>query len=193
MKLNSKKIAITGTIGAGKSTVCSILKNLGEICISCDEINKELLLSKNYLSGLKVIFPEAFINGILDKNCIKEIIYNSEKKRLELNLYSHKKIEEKMLEEIDKIDAKKRIFVEIPLLNQTDFCKHFDEIWVIMSSKDNKINRIISRDNCTKEFAQKMLIAQVDDFNFPISTKIVYNDGSLDELKQTILTLLKNG
>ena len=193
MKLNSKKIAITGTIGAGKSTVCSILKNLGEICISCDEINKELLLSKNYLSGLKVIFPEAFINGILDKNCIKEIIYNSEKKRLELNLYSHKKIEEKMLEEIDKIDAKKRIFVEIPLLNQTDFCKYFDEIWVIMSSKDNKINRIISRDNCTKEFAQKMLIAQVDDFNFPISTKIVYNDGSLDELKQTILTLLKNG
>ena len=41
------KVAITGGIGSGKSTVLRIIKELGYPCFSCDEIYKDVLISKN--------------------------------------------------------------------------------------------------------------------------------------------------
>ena len=37
------KIAVTGTIGSGKSTVCAYLKELGYDVFDCDEVNRDLL------------------------------------------------------------------------------------------------------------------------------------------------------
>ena len=50
------KIAITGTIGSGKSTVASYLRNKGYFVFDCDEVNRELLNSDVLID----YFPECY-------------------------------------------------------------------------------------------------------------------------------------
>ena len=44
-----KKIAITGGIGSGKSTVLSIIKNADYPVFSCDEISKKVIVDDKYI------------------------------------------------------------------------------------------------------------------------------------------------
>ena len=48
------RIAITGIIGSGKSTVINLLREVGEICVSADEINAE---NSRYVSAIFEAIP----------------------------------------------------------------------------------------------------------------------------------------
>ena len=72
MNQNKTNIAITGQIGSGKSTVCNILREIGEECLDCDEINRKLLQNTEYLIGLKRLFPSVFYNDVFCKNKLKD-------------------------------------------------------------------------------------------------------------------------
>ena len=61
------KVAITGGIGSGKSTVSDMLRKMGKTVYDADKINAELLTDESYLEKLRANFPEAFTNGEFDK------------------------------------------------------------------------------------------------------------------------------
>ena len=189
MNQNEKIIAITGGIGTGKSEVCNILEDSGEICISCDKLNAELLKSREYLDGLNAIFPGAFNNGKLNKSILKEYIAYSDEKRKALNKYSHEKIKLKLINEIEKINNK-RLFVEVPLLNQTDYADLFNEIWVVTNNKRTRIERIKTRDGIDEKYAERLIDIQPENYDFKIKTLIIYNEGDLEELKKNVFALL---
>ena len=81
--MSERKIAISGTIGSGKSTVLNYLKTKGYKVFSCDEYNAFLLKEGNegYLK-VRETFPEVFNNNELDKKKLSSIIFNSELKRI---------------------------------------------------------------------------------------------------------------
>jgi dephospho-CoA kinase len=188
MKRN-ERIAITGGIGSGKSFVADILSGMGENCISCDDLNAGLLAEKEYLAGLRKIFPDAFIGDVLDKAAVKKEIFSSEEKRRAVNEYAHKKIKERMLAEMEKYSG--RIFVEVPILNQTDFDVIFDRIWVVESEKNKRVERIMKRDGVNAEFAEKQIFAQPEKYDFRVKTEFIHNDGNAENLKNQINALLR--
>lgn len=190
MKQNKKIIAVTGIIGSGKSTVLSVLQSIGEYTLSCDEINRELLYNEEYLKGLEILFPKAFTSGKLDKSAIRNAIFHNEEEREKLNSYAHKKIKEKLIEEIEKSPSS-RVFVEIPLLNQVDFVDLFDEIWVIKATENVRIERIIKRDNISKEEAISKIKTQNELFDFKQKTIYIYNDTNTQNLAKEIRELIK--
>ena len=190
MKQNKKIIAVTGIIGSGKSTVLSVLQSIGEYTLSCDEINRELLYNEEYLKGLEILFPKAFTSGKLDKSAIRNAIFHNEEEREKLNSYAHKKIKEKLIEEIEKSPSS-RVFVEIPLLNQVDFVDLFDEIWVIKATENLRIDRIIKRDNISKEEAISKIKTQNELFDFKQKTIYIYNDTNTQNLAKEIRELIK--
>lgn len=190
MNRNKILIAITGGIGSGKSEVCNILIKHGEKCISCDKINAELLLSEDYLSGLKAIFPDAFCNGKLNKKILKEYVAYSAEKRKALDRYAHEKIKEKMLEEVRASECE-RVFIEVPILNETDYAALFDKIWVITSNYDVRCQRVTMRDNVNVDFAAAIINAQKNDYDFGDKTVIIPNDGDVLTLEKTVLSLIE--
>jgi len=130
---NSLAIGITGILGSGKTTVAKILKKMGFKVVSCDEIVHKLLNKKNIIKKFgEILGNEVIKNNKIDKEKVREIIFNNSEKKKEIENILHPEVFKKIKKEI--IDTKKKggiIFIEIPLLFETKSEKLFDKIMVV--------------------------------------------------------------
>lgn len=185
-----KKIAVTGGIASGKSVVCDIIENLGYTVIYTDKINSELLADAEYQKKLTLIFPSAIKNGIVDKKYIRNEILQDDSKRLALNALAHSEIKTRVLNMLEKVDAK-AIFVEIPLIVESGMKDYFDQIWCVVADINTKIKRIEQRDNVSSLDAQKIIQCQKKDSELiSIADIVIENNGDLNKLKEEVGILI---
>ena len=188
-----KKIAITGGIGSGKSTIAKFIATAGYPVFSCDQVNKELLKDKDYLLQLSKVFPNAFVQGELDKNLLAELVFQSKDGVEKMNAFSHPKIMDRLLENMNNANAN-IVFAEVPLLFEGGFENLFDEIIVVMRSKQNRIDSVCSRDKISQESVKARMCAQFDYDNarFEETEKIhiIHNDKDIGELDRETKVLL---
>lgn len=157
-------LGITGSSGAGKSTVCEILeKKYKSQTINADKIAKQL--SRKGTSYLKEII-QSFGNDILLKNGelnrkkLANIIYSNSSKRDKLNNITFKYIKNEIKSQIKKSNSN-IIAIDAPLLLEANLQEICDKtIAVISEDRDLQIQRIIKRDNIDKEHAIARLNAQ---------------------------------
>ncbi|MBC7088405.1 MAG: dephospho-CoA kinase [Tissierellales bacterium] len=202
MKQNRAKIiGITGGIATGKSTVVKILKSMNFIVIEADEISKEVVKKgKPGLTKIVEKFGENILleDGELNRKKLGEIIFNNEDKRKELNEIMHpiiiKEILDRLKSYIFKYDI---IFIDMPLLFETkellsDMGLYFDEIWLVYCDEDVQLNRLMKRENIEFDYALKKIKSQLDsNYKKKYSDKIIYNNGSLEELEKTVIDMVK--
>ena len=160
-------VGITGSIGSGKSTVCKIIQSLNYPLIDCDVISHEILNDK--ATGYNQVL-EAFSTAILDDNQminrqkLGEIVFGDSNKRQTLEGILHPLIKQRIKAIIaDSID--KVIFMECPLLFETDFHELCDYTVVVYVDLDNQIWRVMKRDNV----------------DFPTALNRIYTQMSLSE------------
>lgn len=173
------KIAITGTIGSGKSTVASYLRNKGHFVFDCDEVNRELLNS----DILVEYFPECYDDGLLDKKKLANIVFNDEKKRLLLESIMHPLILERMEEESKKYDP---FFAEVPLLFEVNWDKYFDMVLLVVVDEAIALNRLMNRGLSIEESKQRIKNQMSIKEKIERSDVIIYNDSSLFSLYEKI-------
>lgn len=180
------KIGITGGIASGKSTVVSFLKKRYKV-IEADLIAKDLMKIGNI--NYKNIVDEfscniLLANGEIDKKKLGEIIFNDANKRELLNNITHKNIFDKMKEEILK--SEEICFVDIPLLFESKkegLYIDFDEIWLVSVDRKVQIERLMKRDNISKEYAKNKIDSQMDlNEKIRLSDRVIPNNGSINEL-----------
>ncbi|HOM27717.1 MAG TPA: dephospho-CoA kinase, partial [bacterium] len=133
-------VGITGILGSGKTTITEILRKWKFKVISCDEIVHNLWKRNNILKKIKKIFGEDIEkDGRINKEKVREIIFTDAIKKRQLENLLHPMV----FDEINKniFDTKKNggiIFIEIPLLFETNSEKLFDKI-IVVSAPQKKI------------------------------------------------------
>ena len=171
-----KVIGLTGAIASGKSTVSSKLQQLGYKIIDCDKINHEILKQNNI--GYSAVVKE-FGEDILDENKeinrkeLGKVIFNNSKLKEKLNQILHPLIKDIVIKEIEQLDG--LIFLDCPLLFETDFHKLCDLTIVVYVNLDTQIQRLMSRDNVTFPEALKKIYAQM-----PLEDKLTLADFVVD-------------
>lgn len=195
-----KKIAITGGIGSGKSLAVECIRELGYSAFSCDEIYRELLFDKEYISKIKALFPSACKGENLNRAELGRIIFEDKNARARLNSISHPLIMKRLFAYMDKCDET-LVFAEVPLLFEGGFQLLFDAILVITRPLSERVQAICERDTATQELALKKIQAQFD-YDAPAAKEIIkqcggiilQNNGNKEELfeklKKTIKYLL---
>lgn len=200
MLSKSKIIGLTGGIATGKSTVSQIIIEKGYPLIDADKIAREVV-KVNQPAYLKLV--EEFGEDILldDKNIHRKvlgnIIFNSKKAREELNNITHPYIFKDIKINIDKLSQENRIiFLDIPLLFEQyelweEYNIKFDEIWLVYVNKNIQIQRLMKRDNISKEEALRKIESQMTmDNKKSRSSKIIDNSGDIEYLNKQIDKLL---
>lgn len=185
----SKKIAVTGGIGSGKTEFCSILNKMGFPVFSCDEIYAELLLDKDYLSALERKFPTCFTDGILNKERLARTVFSDKKARKELDALAHPRI---MSELLRRMEEHPLSFAEVPLLFEGGFEGLFDHVVVIVREKENRIAAIGKRDGLSREQILARMNAQCsEEFRKRKQTTVIENNGTAEELARQAELFLK--
>ncbi len=182
-------IVVAGGIGSGKSAVSDIIESEGYVVIRADDINRELLLNGEYLRRLINKFPEAFENGVLDRRKLRNIIFESEPRRAELNAMAHPIILRELKSRASRYPL---AFAEIPLAGESLDESYYDMLCVVTAPVDVRIKRIIARDGVTEEEAAAAISAQsAEALLTERADYIIENDGSLAELSQKVKEFIK--
>ena len=172
------KIAITGTIGSGKSTVCEYIRSKGYDVFDCDLENKYLLENDSKtLKNIAKHFPECIVDNKIDKKILSSIVFNDAEKKELLESIMHPLILERLLKRKDN-----PLFAEVPLLFEVDWDEYFDVNILVISNLDLVYKRLEERGLDIQEI-ENILNNQMDvEEKLKRADKIIYNNGSLDDL-----------
>lgn len=193
MKQNKKniKIAVTGGIGSGKSTVCRIIAENGFPVFSCDEEYKNLLSGGSLPKKLAENFGMEILNadGSVNRKILSEKVFGDQEKLQLLNNITHPQIFSSLFEKSEKVEG--TAFFEVPLLFEGKYQNLFDGVIVVLRNSNDRIRSIMQRDNLTEEEVQSRLSNQhnyeIDDF---AQYYVIHNDVNIDKLSDIIRELL---
>ena len=164
----TKLVGITGGIGSGKTTFSNHLKKLGYLIHESDVVVAEIYTKpKNqFLTFIKEkISQNAVKHNKINKAEIANVIFSNKtiKKMLERRI--HKEVQNSRDNFIKKNTKKKKkiIFADIPLLFENKLENNFDLVICIISSKKNRIKRVLKNKKFTKENLNKIFKAQTTD------------------------------
>lgn len=187
----NKKIAVTGGIGSGKSTVIQILKEAGFKVLSCDKITAELYQTRKVKLLLKKMFPDA-VKGYffpkLDRKVISAAVFNDKNRLDELT----STITPLVIKEVERRTKtlSGTVFVEVPLLFECNYQNRFDQVWVVKRNKSSRIESVKTRSGLSEEQIVSRITSQVDYDKLDLTPYIVIsNDSGVDQLKNTVLKL----
>ena len=190
MTVNKKKIAVTGGIGSGKSTVTKIISDLGYPTYSADEIYAEIIRNPavikkaSALLGINVFYKDGKV--IFDRKEAAKVTFSDKTRKKLLENYVHPLVYEK----IDEIfeSSMTTTFFEIPLLFETERQGDFDCVLLVEREEKTRVEAVKKRSGLTEEEVYARIKNQFDYKNCSAKNLFtIHNDGDLKNLEKAVM------
>ena len=193
-----KIIGITGGIASGKSTVTNFLRQKGFEVVDADALVHQLQKPGGRLYQILVEhFGEKVLleDGELNRPLLASLIFSNSEEREWSKETQGQIIREELGSLRDKLAQTEDIFfMDIPLLFEQDYASWFDETWLVYVSRDTQLDRLMNRDQLSKESAETRLASQWPlEEKKKFATYILDNNGSREQLLSQVVTLLEGG
>lgn len=158
------RIALTGGIGSGKSTVARMLAARGAVIVDADAIAREVVEpGQPALAEIRDAFgPEVIASdGTLDRARLAEIVFADEAALSRLNAITHPRIAQRSAELLAEAPAGVIVVYDMPLLVEQggDALRGWDRIVVVDAPDDLRLERVVAR-GLDREDARRRLAAQ---------------------------------
>ena len=191
-----KIIGITGGIASGKSTVTEFLRQKGFQVVDADAVVHQLQKPGGQLYQVLVEhFGEKILleNGELNRPLLASLIFSNPEEQE----WSKRTQGEIIREELAALrnqfaQTEALFFMDIPLLFEQNYASWFDETWLIYVNRDVQLERLMKRDQISKEAAESRLNSQ-----WPLERKIslashsLDNNGNQEQLIAQVVQLLE--
>ena len=191
-----KIIGITGGIASGKSTVTNFLRKQGFQVADADAVVHQLQKSGGRLfQALVQHFGQEIIleNGELNRPLLASLIFSNTEEREWSKRTQGEIIREELASLRDKLAQTESIFfMDIPLLFEQDYSSWFNETWLVYVEPDVQMDRLMKRDQLSKDLAISRLSAQWPlEEKKGLASQVIDNNGSQDQLLAQVNSLLE--
>ena len=193
-----KIIGITGGIASGKSTVTNFLRKQGFQVVDADAVVHQLQKPGGRLfEALVQHFGQEIIleNGELNRPLLASLIFSNLEEREWSKQIQGEIIREELATLRDQLAQTEEIFfMDIPLLFEQDYSAWFDETWLVYVEPDVQMERLMKRDQLSKDLAISRLSAQWPlEEKKGLASQVIDNNGNQDLLLTQVSILLEGG
>lgn len=187
------KIAITGNIASGKTSVQKILEQKGYKVLDTDIVGHKLL---GELPEIRNMFSKYAIfnnDGQINRTKLGKLVFTNPNLKTKLEAVIHPAIKQEILKFFDSNTNEPVVFVGIPLLFESNMRDIFDKAVLIYTDDNIRKERLIKRNAYSAEYAQCRMDSQIpQDDKKALCDYIIYNNGSFDNLTLEVAKFLDN-
>ena len=187
-----KKIGLTGGIGVGKTFVSEIFQKMGYSVFLADLHAKKCIHESDDLKNeiKKKFGNEIYQKGVLQKNRLADIVFNDTKKLQELNNLVHPFVQ-RHFEAWCKNQQSRFVIKEAAILFESEAHKGLDGVICVSAPFQKRIERVMKRDNCTKEDVIKRIENQIPQKTKEKLSDFVILNNDKEELLPQIISICK--
>ena len=158
-------LALSGGIGAGKSTIAHVLRGLGVFVVDADQLAREVLLPSHPVYeavlanfGTDLTLPDRS----LDRHLLAQRAFSSPESTLLLNSLTHPAISALAWERLKSAPQGSCALYDVPLLTTYEDASLFDVVIMVSAPEEVRVRRLISR-GLSEEDARARIHSQISD------------------------------
>jgi len=156
------KVAITGGIGTGKTTISSMFADKGIPVFNSDEIAKEIMNTNSLLKNeiVTAFGDKAYDKNKLNKEYLSDVIFNNETLLKKINAIVHPYVAEEFNSWIQEQNSKYIIY-ESAIIFENQAEDFFDKIICVTASEEEVISRIMKRNDFSVDKIKSIINKQL--------------------------------
>ena len=186
------RVALTGGIASGKSTVADLFAARGVPVIDTDVIAREVVEpGQPALADVVAAFGPGVLgaDGRLDRRRLRKIIFADAGARRRLEAILHPAIRAEMERQSRAAGGAYQLLV-IPLLTEGGRRDHVDRVLLVDVPEELQVQRLMMRDGVSHEQAQASLNAQATRAQrLALADDVIRNTGRVDGLREQVAEL----
>jgi dephospho-CoA kinase len=184
------KLGVTGGIGSGKTSVCRVFNILGIPVFSADEeakivmdSDREVMSKVNHIAG-----KDLYAGGSLDRKELARLIFNDEKLLQKINSTVHPVIFENF-RVWSNLQESEYVILEAAILFESGSSGIVDRIATVIAPVEERIERVIRRNNLTREEVLERIRNQSDDEEKIRQSDFVINNSDTEMIIPAIIKI----
>lgn len=177
--------AICGGIGAGKSVVSRILREMGRKVYDCDAEARRIMDCDATIHERlnSMIHPQCVVGGKVDRRLISSIVFSDSESLARLNSIVHSAVIQDIERWSRENAAEPRLWVETAIPHASGIVDMVDSIWLVTAPVELRVQRVMLRNNLPESEILARIDSQRDEENLPAAS-ILVNDGLIPLLPQ---------
>ncbi len=184
------KVAVTGSIGSGKSTFCRLLEEKGYTVVNVDELSKALLITDKSIREkiIKAFGEKSYVGKNPDKKYLAEKVFSNPASVLKINSIVHPAVKKELTTQMEKLfSSRKIVFAEAALIYEADMEQMFDYIVLITAGDQVRMKRKMAADNYSEQQFKLRNLNQIPDEEKKKRADFIFeNNGSVKDLEQRV-------
>lgn len=186
-----KVIALTGGIGAGKSTVAQFLSELGANVVDADHLARVAIErgSEGFDEVVTRFGQSILSNGDINRKALAEIVFSDPDSKRDLEAIIHPRVQKLFAQAVIDNEPAGNLIYEIPLLVETDAAKKFDFIVTVEADEELRIERLLARGMFISDIKARLANQAPSQARIDIADAVIVNDGDEDHLLRQVENL----
>lgn len=185
-------VGLTGGIGAGKSTVANLFKNIGVPIFSADEIAHKILETDRTIQqaiikkfGRKCLKA----NNTIDRNALAQIIFADQDSRIWLEALLHPIVAREYIASANN-NTYPYCIVEIPLLIEAKMQDKVDRILTVDCTEEQQLKQALARGHHSESEIKARIANQItNEQRLAASNDVIENIYDLSSLQTRVKEL----
>ena len=185
-------LALTGSIGMGKSTVAAMFAEAGIPTFDADATVRQLQGPGGRLVAMiEARFPNTTRGGAVDRDALSAAVLGDRDELAALEAIVHPAVHHERTRFIVEHGDAPALLFDIPLLFETGGNEAFDKVIVVSASPDLQRQRVLARPGMTLEKFEQILARQIpDEEKRERADFVVDTSGTLDETRAQVINIL---
>jgi dephospho-CoA kinase len=182
-------VGLTGPMGAGKSTVAAVLRELGARVLDADAIARDE--QSRGTTGYSAILQQFGTEVLgedkeIDRRKLGDIVFADPRRLEQLERILHPRVIARILQARKMLPAEQTLVVEAIKLLETSLRSVCDRIWVVLAPRDQLLPRLAQRGMSDAGVTARLAVQASEDEFRRAADVLIENDGDRDALRAAV-------